>query len=135
MKHLLPAGWPEPRGYSNGIEATGTQVFVAGMIGWDEHGKFAEGFAGQLRKTLENTLAVLAEADAGPGDIVRMTWYVTDLDAYRDNLRDIGAAYREVMGKNFPAMAVVGVTGLVEREALLEIETTAVVRRSQSSGS
>ena len=135
MKHLLPAGWPEPRGYSNGIEATGTQVFVAGMIGWDEHGKFAEGFAGQLRKTLEITLAVLAEADAGPGDIVRMTWYVTDLDAYRDNLRDIGAAYREVMGKNFPAMAVVGVTGLVEREALLEIETTAVVRRSQCSAS
>ena len=135
MKHLLPAGWPEPRGYSNGIEATGTQVFVAGMIGWDERGKFAEGFAGQLKKTLENTLAVLAEADAGPGDIVRMTWYVTDLDAYRDNLRDIGAAYREVMGKNFPAMAVVGVTGLVEREALLEIETTAVVRRSPSSAS
>jgi enamine deaminase RidA (YjgF/YER057c/UK114 family) len=135
MKHLLPAGWPEPRGYANGIEATGTQVFVAGMIGWDEQGKFAEGFAGQLKKTLENTLAVLAEADAGPGDIVRMTWYVTDLDAYRDNLRDIGAAYREVMGKNFPAMAVVGVTGLVEREALLEIETTAVVRRSQSSAS
>ena len=135
MKHLLPAGWPQPRGYSNGIEATGTQVFVAGMIGWDEHGKFAEGFAGQLKKTLENTLAVLAEADAGPGDIVRMTWYVTDLDAYRDNLRDIGAAYREVMGKNFPAMAVVGVTGLVEREALLEIETTAVVRRSPSSAS
>ena len=135
MKHLLPAGWPEPRGYSNGIEATGTQLFVAGMIGWDEHGRFAEGFAGQLKKTLENTLAVLAEADAGPGDIVRMTWYVTDLDAYRDNLRDIGAAYREVMGKNFPAMAVVGVTGLVEREALLEIETTAVVRRSPSSAS
>lgn len=135
MKHLLPAGWPEPRGYSNGIEASGTQVFVAGMIGWDERGKFAEGFAGQLKKTLENTLAVLAEADAGPGDIVRMTWYVTDLDAYRDNLRDIGAAYREVMGKNFPAMAVVGVTGLVEREALLEIETTAVVRRSPSSAS
>jgi enamine deaminase RidA (YjgF/YER057c/UK114 family) len=135
MKHLLPAGWPEPRGYANGIEATGTQVFVAGMIGWDEHGKFADGFAGQLKKTLENTLAVLAEADAGPADIVRMTWYVTDLDAYRDNLRDIGAAYREVMGKNFPAMAVVGVTGLVEREALLEIETTAVVRRSQSSAS
>ena len=135
MKHLLPAGWPEPRGYSNGIEATGTQVFVAGMIGWDEQGRFAEGFAGQLRKTLENTLAVLAEANAGPGDIVRMPWYVTDLDAYRDNLRDIGAAYREVMGKNFPAMAVVGVTGLVEREALLEIETTAVVRRSQSSAS
>jgi len=129
MKHLLPAGWPEPRGYANGIEAEGRQVFVAGMIGWDEQGRFADGFAGQLKKTLENTLAVLAEANAGPGDVVRMTWYVTDLDAYRDNLREIGAAYRDVMGKNFPAMAVVGVTGLVEREALVEIETTAVVRR------
>ena len=74
MKHLLPAGWPEPRGYSNGIEAEGRQVFVAGMIGWDEQGRFAEGFAAQLKKTLENTLAVLAEADAGHGDIVRMTW-------------------------------------------------------------
>ena len=135
MKHLLPAGWPEPRGYSNGVEAEGTQVFVAGMIGWDEQGRFAEGFAAQLKKTLQNTLAVLAEANAGPGDIVRMTWYVTDLDAYRDDLREIGAAYRDVMGKNFPAMAVVGVTGLVEREALLEIETTAVVRRSRNSGS
>ena len=72
---------------------------------------------------------MLAEANAGPGDVVRMTWYVTDLDAYRDNLREVGAAYREVMGKNFPAMAVVGVTGLVEPEALVEIETTAVVRR------
>ena len=129
MKHLLPAGWPEPRGYANGIEAEGRQVFVAGMIGWDEQGRFADGFAGQLKKTLENTLAVLAEANAGPGDVVRMTWYVTDLDAYRDNLREVGAAYREVMGKNFPAMAVVGVTGLVEPEALVEIETTAVVRR------
>ena len=129
MKQLLPAGWPEPRGYANGIEAEGRQVFVAGMIGWDEQGRFADGFAGQLKKTLENTLAVLAEANAGPGDVVRMTWYVTDLDAYRDNLREIGAAYRDVMGKNFPAMAVVGVTGLVEREALVEIETTAVVRR------
>jgi enamine deaminase RidA (YjgF/YER057c/UK114 family) len=129
MKQLLPAGWPEPRGYANGIEAEGRQVFVAGMIGWDEQGRFADGFAGQLKKTLENTLAVLAEANAGPGDVVRMTWYVTDLDAYRDNLREVGAAYREVMGKNFPAMAVVGVTGLVEPEALVEIETTAVVRR------
>ena len=135
MKQLQPAGWPAPRGYANGIQADGTQVFVAGMIGWDEAGKFAEGFAGQLRKTLENTLAVLAEANAGPADIVRMTWYVTDLDAYRDNLREVGAAYRAVMGKNFPVMAVVGVAGLVEREALVEIETTAVVRSSRNPGS
>ena len=129
MKHLLPAGWPEPRGYANGIEAEGRQVFVAGMIGWDEQGRFADGFAGQLKKTLENTLAVLAEANAGPGDVVRMTWYVTDLDAYRDNLREIGAAYRDVMGKNFPAMAVIGVVDLVDQGALIEIETTAVIPR------
>ena len=135
MKQLQPAGWPAPRGYANGIQAEGAQIFVAGMIGWDEEGRFAEGFAGQLRKTLENTLAVLAEADAGPADIVRMTWYVTDLDAYRDNLREIGAAYREVMGRHFPVMAVVGVAGLVEREALVEIETTAVVRPSRNPAS
>lgn len=129
MRHLLPEGWPRPSGYSNGIEAEGTQVFVAGMIGWDTHGRFPQGFAAQLRLTLENTLAVLAEAGAGPEHVVRMTWFVTDLDHYRANLREIGAVYRDVMGKNFPAMAVVGVNGLVEPEALLEIESTAVLRR------
>jgi enamine deaminase RidA (YjgF/YER057c/UK114 family) len=129
MKHLLPPGWPEPRGYSNGIEADGKQVFVAGMIGWDEKGRFAHGFPAQLKLALQNTVAVLAEAGAGPGHIVRMTWYVTELDAYRDNLKEIGAAYREVMGRNFPAMAVVGVTGLVEPDAMIEIESTAVVAR------
>ena len=129
MRHLLPEGWPRPSGYSNGIEAEGTQVFVAGMIGWDTGGQFPRGFAAQLRQTLENTLAVLAEAGAGPEHVVRMTWYVKDLDHYRDNLREIGAVYREVMGKNFPAMAVVGVNDLVEPQALLEIESTAVLRR------
>lgn len=127
MRHLLPEGWPRPKGYANGIAADGRQVFVAGMIGWNEAGEFAEGFAGQLAQALRNTVAVLAEAGAGPEHIVRMTWYVTDLDAYREDLRDIGAAYRDVMGKNFPAMAVVGVTGLVEPDALVEIESTAVV--------
>jgi enamine deaminase RidA (YjgF/YER057c/UK114 family) len=127
VRHLLPEGWPRPKGYANGIAADGRQVFVAGMIGWNEAGEFAEGFAGQLAQALRNTVAVLAEAGAGPEHIVRMTWYVTDLDAYREDLRDIGAAYRDVMGKNFPAMAVVGVTGLVEPDALVEIESTAVV--------
>lgn len=129
MRRLLPPGWPEPRGYANGIEVDGRQVFVAGMVGWDEQGRFADDFAGQMKQALENTLAVLGEAGAGPAEIVRMTWYVTDLDAYRDNLADVGAAWRETMGKNFPAMAVVGVTGLVERDAMIEIESTAVVTR------
>lgn len=129
MKQLLPHGWPRPSGYSNGVEADGSQVFVAGMIGWNDAGEFPGDFAGQLKQTLRNTLAVLAEAGAGPEHVVRMTWYVTDLDAYRQNLGEIGGAYREIMGKNFPAMAVVGVTGLVERDALVEIESTAVITR------
>lgn len=129
MKHLLPEGWPRPSGYSNGIEAEGRQVFVAGMIGWDETGNFPAGFAAQLAQALRNTAAVLAEADAGPQHVVRMTWYVTDLDAYRNDLAGIGSAWREIMGKNFPTMAVVGVTGLVEPAAMIEIETTAVVTR------
>jgi enamine deaminase RidA (YjgF/YER057c/UK114 family) len=127
MKHLLPEGWPRPSGYSNGIQAAGEQVYVSGMIGWNEKGEFAEGFVDQLAQTLRNTVAVLAEADAGPEHIVRMTWYVKDLDEYRLNLREIGSTYREIMGKNFPAMAVVGVTGLVEPTALVEIESTAVI--------
>ncbi len=127
MKHLLPDGWPRPSGYSNGIQAEGSQVYVAGMIGWNKDGEFPPDFVGQLAQTLKNTIAVLAEADAGPENIVRMTWYVKGLDAYRDNLANIGRTYREIMGKNFPAMAVVGVSDLVEREALLEIETTAIV--------
>ena len=97
------------------------------MIGWNEKGEFAERFVDQLAQTLRNTVAVLAEAGAGPEHIVRMTWYVKDLDEYRLNLREIGSTYREIMGKNFPAMAVVGVTGLVEPTALVEIESTAVI--------
>jgi len=127
MKYLLPEGWKRPKGYANGIAADGVQVFVAGMIGWDENEVLADGFVAQFRRALENTVLVLREADAGPEHVVRMTWYVKGLDAYRENLAGIGAAWRDVMGKSFPAMAVVGVTELVEREALIEIETTAVV--------
>ena len=127
MKHLLPKGWPRPSGYSNGILASGRQVFVAGMVGCDENGNFADGFADQFAKVLENTVAVLQEGGAGPEHIVRMTWFVKDLDAYRASLVDVGLAYRRIIGKSFPAMAVIGVSDLVEPEALLEIETTAVI--------
>ena len=127
MKQLLPDGWPRPSGYSNGILAQGKQVFIAGMIGWDEHGRFADGLVEQFRKILENTVATLKEGGATPADIVRMTWYIKDLDDYRSNLAGIGKAYRDVVGKNYPVMAVIGVSDLVEPEALIEIETTAVI--------
>jgi enamine deaminase RidA (YjgF/YER057c/UK114 family) len=129
MKHLLPEGWERPRGYSNGIVADGTQVYVAGMIGWNEKGEMAQGFAAQFRLALENTVLVLNEAGAGPEHVVRMTWYVKGIEEYRENLAGIGSAWRDIMGKNFPTMAVVGVTDLVEKEALIEIETTAVIAK------
>jgi len=129
MKHLLPEGWQRPRGYSNGIVAEGKQVYVAGMIGWNEKEELAQGFAAQFRLALENTIAVLAEADAGPEHVVRMTWYVRGLDHYRENLAGVGDAWRDIMGRNFPTMAVIGVTELVEKDALIEIETTAVIPR------
>ena len=127
MKALLPKGWPRPKGYSNGILAEGSQVFVAGMIGWNEQGEFPDGFIDQFEQTLKNTLAVLGEANAGAADVVRMTWYVTDLDMYRSKLRELGGAYRNLMGTNFPAMSVIEVSGLVETKAMIEIETTAVI--------
>ena len=124
---LLPDGWPRPKGYSNGVEAAGRMVFVAGQIGWDVGGRFPDGFAAQFRQTLDNSLAVLAEAGAGPEHIVRMTWYVVDKAEYLASLRDIGAAWRERIGPHYPAMAVVEVKGLIEDAARLEIETTAVI--------
>ena len=127
LRTLQPEGWPRPKGYANGMAGQGEFVFVGGMIGWDAQGVFAEGFVAQVRQTLHNILAVLAEAGAGPEHIARLTWYVTDLELYRSSLKELGAAYREVMGRNFPTMAVVGVAGLVEREALVEIEATAVL--------
>ncbi len=130
MKTLLPPGWPRPRGYANGIEADGRLVFVAGQIGWNARERFEETtLAGQFRQTLDNTLAVLREANAAPEHVVRMTWYITDKRAYLASLAEIGAAWREKMGKNYPAMAVVEVKALIEDQALIEIETTAVVPR------
>ena len=128
MKILLPGGWPRPRGYSNGVSGIGRLVFTAGVIGWDEKERIvAPDLIGQLRQVLLNTLAILAEDGAGPEHIVRMTWYVVDMAGYRASLAEVGAAYRAVMGRSFPAMAVVQVAGLVEPEALIEIETTAMV--------
>ncbi len=125
---LLPPGWPRPKGYANGIRARGDLIVTGGVIGWDANERLvADDIAGQFRQILWNTLAVLNEAGAGPEHIVRMTWYVTDLTAYRDSLAAIGAAYRELIGRNYPAMAVVQVVALVEPGALIEIETTAVV--------
>jgi enamine deaminase RidA (YjgF/YER057c/UK114 family) len=128
MTSLLPPGWPRPRGYSNGISAAGRLIFTAGLVGWDERQKFvSDTLAGQFAQVLRNIVAILAEDGAGPEHIVRMTCYVTDIDAYRTSLADIGAAWKEIIGKHYPAMALVAVTSLVERQALVEIEATAVV--------
>jgi len=128
MRILQPEGWPRPRGYSNGIEAEGRMVFVAGQIGWDEHEKFPSAkFADQFRQALKNTLAVLKQASAGPEHIVRMTWFIISRDEYMGSLSELGAAWKELMGRNYPTMSVIIVSGLIEKEAKIEIETTAVV--------
>ena len=128
MKTLLPPGWPRPKGYANGISARGRTIFTAGVIGWDAEERIVAGdLAGQFRQVLENILAILAVDGAGPEHLVRMTCYVTDVAAYRDSLTGIGAAWREVIGRHYPAMAVVGVTELVEPKALVEIEAIAMV--------
>ena len=124
---LQPAAWPRPRGYANGIAVAGKTIFLAGQIGWDAQGQFAEGLANQVGQALGNIVALLAEAGAMPQHVVRLTWFVTDMRAYRDSQAAIGAAYRAVMGKHFPTMSVVGVSQLVEPQALVEIEATAVL--------
>jgi enamine deaminase RidA (YjgF/YER057c/UK114 family) len=125
---LNPAGWPRPRGYSNGIAVSGRQVYVAGQIGWDAQGRFvSDDLPGQVRQALLNICAVLAEAQAEPEHLVRLTWYVTSREEYHAHLPAIGAAYRAVLGKHFPVMSVVGVTALMEPQAKVEIEATAVV--------
>jgi enamine deaminase RidA (YjgF/YER057c/UK114 family) len=130
MRVLQPEGWPRPRGYANGIEAEGRIVFVAGQIGWDGKEQFrAKDFAGQFRQALANTLAVLKEAPAGPEHIVRMTWFITSRDEYLAALAELGQAWKELMGRNYPAMSVIVVSGLIEKDAKIEIETTAVVPR------
>jgi enamine deaminase RidA (YjgF/YER057c/UK114 family) len=129
MKILQPPGWAKPKGYSNGIAAKGgTTVFVAGQVAFNPQGVIEQqSFAAQFRQTLENTIAVLAEAGGRPEHIVRMTWYIVDKKEYLAAIKDVGAAYRELIGKHYPAMAVVQVVALVEDLAKVEIETTAVI--------
>ena len=128
MTTLQPPGWTRPRGYANGIVARGRTVFVSGMIGWDDQGVFhASDFAGQVRQALLNIVEVLAEADARPEHIVRMTWYVLDKREYVAAYPEIGVAYRDIIGRHFPAMTAVQVAGLVEDQARVEIEVTAVI--------
>ncbi|MCB2017669.1 MAG: RidA family protein [Hydrogenophaga sp.] len=128
MRTLQPSGWTDPKGYANGVAARGTQVFVGGQIGWNAQQQFeSDDFIAQTRQTLLNVRAVLACANAGPQDMVRMTWYVIDRDEYNARLRELGGVYREVMGRHFPAMTCVEVSRLVEARAKVEIEVTAVV--------
>jgi len=128
MQVLNPKGWKQPKGYTNGIAATGRQVFVAGQIGWNGQEQFeTDDFAGQVRLALQNVVAVLAEGGARPAHITRMTWYVVDKKEYLAAARDIGRAYREVIGAHYPAMTLVQVADLLEDRAKVEIEVTAVV--------
>ena len=126
-KALQPQGWPWPQGYANGMTAKGRVVLTGGVVGWDVMGNFPDGFAAQARQLFSNILRILAEGGAGPEHLVRLTWYVVDLDEYLASRRELGRAYRETIGAHYPAMAVVQVVGLVEKKARLEIEATAVV--------
>lgn len=128
MRVLQPAGWVRPRGYANGIEARGRLIFVAGQIGWDEDQRFQrKDFSGQFEQTLTNILAVLREAGGTPQHVTRMTWFITDKAAYLAAAKDVGEIYRGLMGRHFPVMSVVQVSALIEDEALIEIEATAVI--------
>ncbi|HEX4369043.1 MAG TPA: RidA family protein [Rhodopila sp.] len=124
---LQPEGWPTPRGYSNGIVGSGRMVVIGGQIGWDENGRFAEGFVAQVEQALRNILAVLRQAGGGPEHIARLTWYVVDIEEYRQALPALGVAYRETLGRWYPAMTLVQVGALVERAARVEIEATAII--------
>jgi len=126
---LQPNGWPMPKGYSNGMAADGRIVVTGGVIGWDLHGHLPDGFVAQVRQTLENIAAILAEGEARPEHLVRLTWYVVDMDEYLANLKELGRIYREIFGAHYPAMALVQVVRLVEKAARVEIEATAVVPR------
>jgi enamine deaminase RidA (YjgF/YER057c/UK114 family) len=124
---LQPEGWPTPRGYANGVMGRGRVVLVGGMVGWDSEGRFPGGFIAQTRQALRNIVDVVRTAGGGPEHIGRLTWYVVDMDEYRASLKELGPVYREVMGRHFPAMALVQVVALVEREARVEIEATAIL--------
>jgi enamine deaminase RidA (YjgF/YER057c/UK114 family) len=128
VKILQPPSWSKPRGYSNGVAVkSGTTVYVAGQVGWKDGAWEAKDFAGQFRRALANVLEVLAQAKGKPEHIVRLTWYVVDRDEYLASLKAVGEAYRELMGRSYPTMSVVQVSALVESQARLEIEATAVV--------
>jgi len=134
MDLLHPKHWARPSGYSNGVAAEGRQVFVAGQIGWNaEREIVGDDFVAQVEQALQNIVHVLAEADARPEDLVRLTWYVTDKREYLARASEVGAAYRRVIGRHFPAMTVVQVVALVEDRAKVEIEATAVVARASST--
>jgi enamine deaminase RidA (YjgF/YER057c/UK114 family) len=126
---LQPGGWPQPKGYANGMMADGRYVVTGGVVGWDTSGTFADGFIPQVRQTLENIVAILAAGGARPDHLVRLTWYVVDMDEYTGNLKALGKVYREVVGAHYPSMALVQVVRLVEPSARVEIEATAVVPR------
>ena len=128
IQHLQPPGWAPAKGYANGIAARGTQIFVGGQIGWNAQQQFeTDDFIEQTQQALRNIAAVLKEAGAGPEHMVRMTWYVTDRVEYNSRLKELGGVYRDVMGKNFPAMTCVQVAALMEERAKVEIEVTAVI--------
>jgi enamine deaminase RidA (YjgF/YER057c/UK114 family) len=127
LTELQPEGWPAPRGYANGMMGRGRVICVGGQVGWDVGGRFPRGFVAQTAQALENIVAVLRAGGAGPEHVARMTWYVLDIAEYRASLKELGPAYRAVMGRHFPAMALVQVAGLVEPEARLEIEATAIL--------
>jgi enamine deaminase RidA (YjgF/YER057c/UK114 family) len=132
LEVLQPPGWPRPKGYSNGIAARGRQVYIAGQIGWDAEQRFQHTrLAPQVRQALENVVAVLAEAGGRPEHLVRLTWYVTSREEYYAELAEIGAGYRSVLGRHFPAMSVVQVAALIEAGAKVEIEATAVIPDDQ----
>lgn len=125
---LLPEGWTAPKGYANGIAARGLQIHVGGQIGWNAAQQFeSDDFIEQTRLALLNVLAVMQAAHASPEHMVRMTWYITDRNMYQSRLKELGAVYREVMGKHYPAMSCIVVNGLVEERALVEVEVTAVI--------
>jgi enamine deaminase RidA (YjgF/YER057c/UK114 family) len=129
LQILQPSGWPMPKGYANGMAADGRLVVTGGVIGWDTQGVLPTDFIGQVRQTLENIAAILAEGGAKPEHLVRLTWYVVDIEEYLANLKALGKAYREIFGAHYPSMALVQVVRLVEKAARVEIEATAVVPR------
>ena len=126
---LQPSGWPMPKGYANGMAAEGVIVVTGGVIGWDAEERLADGFVAQVRQTLSNVAAILTEAGARPEHLVRLTWYVVDMDEYLSNLKELGKIYRAIFGAHYPAMALVQVVPLVEKAARVEIEATAVIPR------